>query len=179
MRGVKGSPQPAVGLRVGQMLGVDLLCALCVIAVSIAVLGSNAYVPQLKAHFTEVLFLMSANRLAVVEHFAVTGEWATPEPDPERWHGRDSSPWKRQPAASGGRAANGTVVWAGQLKGVDRPFELILRPAVVDGEGSGWTIIWLCGAKETPPGWASPAPAIAAALPDELLLSQCRKGPPS
>jgi hypothetical protein len=70
---------------------------------------------------------------------------------------------------------------SGVASGVLRPgqpaFQLAFTPAV-DPTALGWSVAWLCGLRQSPPGWTSPLPAVRVQnLSNAQLPSVCRDTP--
>jgi hypothetical protein len=184
-----------------RLLALELALAVGVITACGAFMIKNAPAIVFKARFTGVLTAIQPLRHALVEHFATAGTWL--ESDvlaAEIEHGSGGKVEEFEAALSGksekaraaARAAlkedpysgalsfragilDGTIVALGTARGLDQPFQVVIRPAVAAGEAP-WSVQWLCGSRETPPGWVSPSEPIESNLPPQFLLSACRKG---
>ena len=179
---------------------LDVLLAITILGVLNAVAMSAFRTGLFKAKATESLLAASDHRAAVVEHFALTGEWlesdityarrgdenaaaADPTEEMDRMmrgqqsHGApgggDESRRSSEYLRTTAGIVNGVVIVLGNYRGYDGISMLTLRPAAVTGSEQP-TVQWLCGRSPTPPGWASPAVSEPTTLPDEFLYSICR-----
>lgn len=181
-----------------RLLVLDVLLAIAVIGVSAAIAIVAFPAITFKTRVVEVLLSLLPQRIAVVEHFAITGTWLETDLAAADAEGarRDEAPEHEAALAGKARAVfrraaegerrghalevragvkDGAIVTLGTVQGMDQPFQLTFRPAVPEGEVP-WSVLWLCGASETPPGWVSPTEAVPSNLPPHLLPSICRGG---
>jgi hypothetical protein len=156
-------PLKAPAPRRFAVLVLDLLVTATVISAVLAALLPEAGAAAFKARFVDVLYAMSAERATLIERHAVTGSWTgeASEDPPNRGHHVT--------------AAGGSIAAAGTLSG--RKFAAGMRPALAD-PASHWSVLWLCGARQPPAGWAVTAAGAPVDLPEELVPSVCRKDAP-
>jgi len=184
---------PSLAL-LSRRLVLELMIAVAVIGVACVAVLPHAETALFKAKFTEVLLVLSAERVASIERFAHVGTWAEADAPPveddsgaQRDHeraqtqGRQAKPEAVKPAPlqSGERAVSGlnygvvdgTVVASGTLRG--RRILASMRPAVPD-LASNWSVLWLCGARQAPAGWEEAPGGAALQLPPGFAPSVCR-----
>jgi hypothetical protein len=142
---------------------LDILVTAIVISAMLAALLPEVGTALFKARFVEVLSALSHERPAMIEWHAHAGTWsvAAQQDKPQRAY---------QVVTAGG-----SIVAAGALSG--RRFAAGMRPAVAHAVGD-WSVIWLCGTRRPPSGWAAAAASAPFDLPDGLRLSVCRQEAP-
>ncbi len=178
-----------------RLLMLELLTAVAVIGAACVAVLQYVELPMFKAKFTEVLLVLSAERVASIERFAHVGTWAEADaPTAEDEFGTQRDHERAQ--TQGGRArpeaakpaaiqsaeqravsglnygvVDGTVVASGTLRG--RRILASMRPAVPD-LASNWSVLWLCGARQAPSGWEEAPGGAALKLPAGFAPSVCR-----
>ncbi len=158
--------QPAAGSFA--RLFLDLLVTGLVIATTLAVLLQEGAPAVFKARFINVLWGMSHERAAVMEHYAHTGAWAGQAHSVENPEASPYGPPRTYRVA----IDEGSVMAAGTLSG--RAFSGGMRPAVSDPVNE-WSVLWLCGSRQPPAGWTAPPGNVRFTLPDRFVLSVCRE----
>lgn len=156
------------GPKAYAVLVLDLLVAAIVISSALAALLPAIEPAVFKARFTEVLIAMAGERATLIERHAHTGAWA------EAVAAAGESPEQRGEKSRASyhvSTAEGGVVAAGTLSG--RLFTADMRPAVAHAT-SQWSVVWLCGARQPPAGWAVAPGGARFDLPEPLGLSVCR-----
>ncbi len=152
----------------------ELVIALLVIFTAIGLIVPTYRIATFKGKSTELLQRLGVQRIRMVEHYALNGEWLGPDPESrnieEELSGRSYSKNMRLEFTSGAVVATGTLRGFGEL-----PFRVSLRPAVAD-DGYHQTVIWLCGNEATPPGFVSPAPPLPYGLPSTFSVLPCSEG---
>jgi hypothetical protein len=113
-------------------------------------------------------------RIGMVEHYALTGEWFGSDPEARKiWDERPDSSYSKNMRLE---FRDGAVVATGTLRDFEQfPFRLSFRPAVAD-DAYHQTVIWLCGSEAVPRGFVSPAPPSPYGLPSTLPVLPCSEG---
>lgn len=155
--------------RMTVLLLAESCVAMIVIVVALAWIFPNGRIAMFKAASANVLTAMSARRMDMVEHYALTGEWIGAAPAAKH---EAAETWKTE-------FRDGAIVAEGTVRGYEEfPFRISLRPAVAD-DASHWAVVWLCGTANTPAGWISPAVPASSGSGARLIVSSCNERPGS
>ena len=156
--------------------GLDVLIAITILVVLNALALAVGRPVQFKAKAIEQLLAATPWRANLIEHYALTGEWAVSDGNVPREFAAaapDAIKWQSRYAAAG--IVDGVIVTLGRYPGhYDGVAIITVRPAVARAQEQP-TVRWLCGHAATPPGWHGPHVSPAANLPDDYLFSPCRK----
>ncbi len=146
------------------LLPLEVGFSVAIIGVCAAICASRTAILQEKARMTEVLTNASNARVSAMEQFSVQGQLATPESGIASTAEADREFSYRY---SGSRLDASGALRKGGLE-----FRLSMTPAVKAEDG--WSVIWLCGQRKAPAGWATAAPALSESLTAEELPYVCR-----
>lgn len=139
-----------------------------------------------RAQVTEALASASGLKAAIVEHYALRGDWEISEGDlsfdPSLGRLQSRSDSSQSPAASDAsdrtpdKSASGAISGvayaiamifpgdtsrsAGNRQASGEESFLFLRPAVREKVSDQQIVIWSCGDDTLPPGWSGPAPVV-------------------
>jgi len=149
------------------LLPLDVSLAISIICLYVVLSASETQVRQDKARIAGALLNASTARIAAMEQFALTGEFAVSTSSPVL------------PAQKNGdfsyQYVGSRIDASGTLRVGKGEFRLSLTPAIRDSE-VGWTVIWSCGERKAPDGWTRAGPSLAENLQDALPY-MCRDLP--
>lgn len=140
------------------VLALDVLVTAIVISAALAALLPEARAIVFKARFVDVLSALSFERAPLIERHAVAGAWGGTAADDKEGRGFRVT------------TADGSIFAAGALSG--RGFAVGMRPAMADPVNH-WSVLWLCGMRAAPSGWAASSAGTPFELPDASQLSVC------
>lgn len=166
----------------GQMLTLEVLSGLCLLAILMVVALTGYRSAIAKARLSEVITGFASDRVALQEQMALTEEGLTLQGTAARFSdttpaGEGKVPGKEHHSRELEYAVTqleNSLVARGTLGEARIPFFISYSPAVI-ANGTPGSMMWLCGNRKPPAGWARlPGPA-GTDLPAEYLPSVCRE----
>ena len=141
---------------------LDIAWAAAIVAVCMVLCVQR--IPTLlgKLQLMETLLHLPSQNGSQVEALALTGRLDTLDPTEAQLQGRLSYGWQAGQAVATGMNRDGVT-----------EVRLGFRLAVAEA-GLSWHSLPLCGLRELPPGWHTPARPMASGMPSQQLPHVCR-----
>ena len=158
---------------------LDIMMAIVILLILGLLATSGWSVAQFKSRSSNHLYAAQAWQARVIEHYALNGDWKFSAGNLLHDFAAGTLAIKSESAIAG--VEEGVIVTLGKDLGRREGTVLLsFRPAVPAKAAEQPVVMWLCGQADAPAGWDGPqlSPAAPATnLPDEYLLSICRRRP--
>lgn len=157
-------------LNFGQVILVEALAGISLLVILIGV-GLNSFESAIaKARLSEILMFLSTERLALQEQFALTGEGLPPRQTEPRLAGKMAGEKHLEYSVT---QIESSLIAEGAMGDAKIPFFLAYTPALI-ANGVPGSMMWLCGNRQPPAGWARLPGPVGTDLPAKYLYSVCR-----
>jgi type II secretory pathway pseudopilin PulG len=152
------------------VITVEALAGISLLVILIGV-GLNSFESAIaKARLSEILLFLSTERLALQEQLALTGEGLPPHLGEPRSAEKKAGEKQLEYSVT---QIESSLIAEGTMGDARTPFFLAYTPAVI-AKGVPGSMMWLCGNRQPPAGWARlPGPG-GTDLPAKYLYSVCR-----
>jgi len=167
----------------GQVIMVEALAGISLLAILIGVALNSFESALAKARLAEIFTFTPADRLALQEQLALTGEGLPALPAEAASLGGKASAQDVGKLVGEKHLARGleysvtqiesSLVVEGALGDAKTPFFLAYTPAVI-AKGVPGSMMWLCGNRQAPAGWQRLPGPVGTDLPAKYLYSVCR-----
>ena len=187
------------------VVGIELSLAVLIIGAVAASLIGAAQTVIGKVRVVDTLSVMHVGKVAVVEHYAVTGRPLATDMFGEERRADSSAPeyerhlsaaaafaavasasgqkgtrfgWIEDTSAYYSRAGvvDGAILGIGRVAGFRGAYRMALNP--VDLEGGGPVLLWACGSAPLPAGYTAVGTRIADRVNPQLMIHPCRSARP-
>lgn len=156
-----------------RMKPLEIAISALIIASAVATYLAALWPLREKAHAMEALTLLGSARLEATLDIAMRGTLQEAGAPAQPLPISQSAGMQHAPRDDGRlkdmryERLGDSVRATGQLRSGAHPVLLGMRPALPD-DAPAWTVLWLCGGKPVPAGWATPyPPAISGMAPAE------------